>query len=83
MKKENLEGRRTMIQKEVATRARTEQNNSSLISHSGGQNKRTTGTYNTIRLDSKIVRFVIRCCYTIKVPKSRDDKGYGGDEYDV
>ena len=83
MKEENLEGRRTMIQKEIVTGMLTQSNNSLTINHIGGQDKRTTRSYTIIGLGIKIARFITRCCYTIRIPKSRDDKGYGGDEYDV
>ena len=83
MKEENLEGRRTMIQKEIVTGMLTQSNNSLTINHTGGQDKRTTRTYTIIGLGIKIARFIIRHCYSIRSQISREDKGYGDDKYDV
>ena len=84
MKKKNLEGWRTMIQTEIVERFILGKSNSlRAINHPGEQNKKITNTNPIIKPNHRRARIKTRRCYTIRNPKSRDNKGNGGDEYGI
>ena len=84
MKKKNLESWRTMIQTEIVERFILGKSNSlRAINHSGEQNKRITNTNSIIKPNHRRARIKTRRCYKIRNPKSRDNKGNGGDEYGI